>query len=396
MPLHILVVPDKLKGTLTAQAAAQAIACGWTRARPEDSLDLLPMSDGGDGFGEIVSALVGAKPQTIATVNAAHEKITATWWWNAKTKTAVIESAKIIGLAMLPRGKFHPFDLDTFGLGKVLQAAAQHGAQVCLIGIGGSATNDGGFGVAQALGWRFLDENSEEIVAWTGLDKLQQVVQPKKPRLFQKLIVAVDVKNLLLGGNGCSRVYGPQKGMRAEDFPKAERCLKKLAMVVRQQLRSNHAATAGSGAAGGLGFGLLTFAGARSKPGFDIFAKYAHLQKRLRQADVVLTGEGALDEQTLMGKGVGQIALLCRKSQVPCLGFAGVVIDPKKAQRIFTETYALTQITGLESAKKQPAKYIEQLSAAAANAVNGNLFSFSTTSGKSRKMPRIRRQKTPK
>ncbi|HEX4645537.1 MAG TPA: glycerate kinase, partial [Verrucomicrobiae bacterium] len=265
MPLNVLIVPDKFKGTLTAQAAAEAIAHGWRRGRPQDTLELLPMSDGGDGFGEVISGLIGAKPQNIDTLDAAHRPCRAQWWWEPKTKTAVIESARIIGLAMLKVGRrvspallhpvtpseasisstmsagfplspgeragvrashplafsqsanppaFHPFNLDTFGLGAVIQAAARKGATRCLMGIGGSATNDGGFGVARALGWTFLDAAEEPITQWTGLHSLAQMKPPQPkagrvsrrtnaPRWFRELLVAVDVQNPLLGARGC-------------------------------------------------------------------------------------------------------------------------------------------------------------------------------------------------
>src|SRR5256885_1103047 len=129
MPMKVLVAPDKFKGTLSAAEAAAAIARGWRKTRPEDELDLLPISDGGDGFGEVISDLLHAGPQTVRTEDAAHRLCDATWWWEAKTKTAIIESAKVIGLAMLPPGKFHPFELDTFGLGGVLRAAQEKGAK---------------------------------------------------------------------------------------------------------------------------------------------------------------------------------------------------------------------------------------------------------------------------
>ena len=161
--MRILIIPDKFKGTLTAEAAAEAIARGWRKARPQDALDLLPMSDGGDGFGEVISRLLAAKVQTIKTVDAAHRPCLAKWWWEPKTKTAIVESATVIGLAMLPSKQFHPFDLDTFGMAAVLRAAAAKGARRCLIGIGGSATNDAGFGLARGLGWEFLDPDGLHI-----------------------------------------------------------------------------------------------------------------------------------------------------------------------------------------------------------------------------------------
>src|SRR5882672_3560125 len=129
MSLRVLIAPDKFKGTLTAREAATAIARGWRKSRPQDSLEILPISDGGDGFGEVTGELLGATTRHIKTKDAAHRSCKATWWWSAKTKTAVIESAQVIGLAMLPKGKFHPFQLDTFGLGAVLRAAQRSNAK---------------------------------------------------------------------------------------------------------------------------------------------------------------------------------------------------------------------------------------------------------------------------
>lgn len=362
MSLNILVVPDKFKGTLTAQAAAQAIARGWKKYRPDDRLELLPMSDGGDGFGEVLSAALGAKPQKVRTVDAARRAITATWWWEPGSKTAIIEAAKVNGLAMLPAKTFHPFQLDTFGLGKVLRAVAIKGGRRCLIGIGGSATNDGGFGMARALGWKFLDSNGRSIEEWWQLHQLASV-QPPGNKLALEITVAVDVQNPLLGPTGCSRIYGPQKGLREEDFGLAEKCLGKLAESIRRALKKDFATVPGAGAAGGLGFGLMAFAGAKPQPGFDIFAQNAGLQERLRTVDLVITGEGALDAQTLMGKGVGQVAALCKQLKVPCLGLAGMVEEKENAKKLFVDARGLTEITTLENAKKQPAKFLEELAA---------------------------------
>src|SRR5204863_3203439 len=139
---------------------------------------LLPMSDGGDGFGAVLSGLVEGEEQSLATVDAAHRPLQAIWWWDRRTQTAIIESAGIIGLALLPPNKFHPFDLDTYGLGAALQSAADIGAKHCLMGIGGSATNDGGFGLARAGGWIFLDEHEHPIEQWRQLSSLQSIYPP--------------------------------------------------------------------------------------------------------------------------------------------------------------------------------------------------------------------------
>src|ERR1051326_259221 len=216
MALKLLISPDKFKGTLTAHAAASAMAAGWKSARPYDELELLPISDGGDGFGEMLSILLQAQLQTAKAVDAAHRPCEASWWWPPASQPAIIESARVIGLAQLPPGKYHPFELDTEGLGMLLQAAAAKGAARCLVGIGGSATNDGGFGLARALGWQFFSTHDEKIVRWTELRTLAQVRPPEILRPFKSLIVAVDVQNPLLGANGCTRIYGPQKGLRPE------------------------------------------------------------------------------------------------------------------------------------------------------------------------------------
>ncbi|MFC1465705.1 MAG: glycerate kinase [Candidatus Brachytrichaceae bacterium NZ_4S206] len=355
--MRVLIVPDKFKGTLTARAAADAIAAGWRRARPADRLDLLPLCDGGDGFGEVMGFLLGARPVRTRTVDAAHRPVTAVWWWDARTRTAVIESARVIGLAMLPRGRFHPFALDTRGLGAVLRAAARRGARRCLVGIGGSATNDGGFGLARALGWKFFDAAGEEITRWTELRRLARLQPPARRRRFNELIVAVDVQNPLLGPRGASRIYGPQKGLRPADLAPAEANLRRLAAVVQRQFGHARHREAGAGAAGGLGFGLRTFAGGRFAPGFDLYARLAGLRKRLRAAEVIVTAEGRLDRSSLMGKGPGGVAALARRIGRPCVGIGGTVGDRAALRRRFTAVHALApDLVPLAEAMRHPAR----------------------------------------
>jgi glycerate kinase len=362
--MNVLIVPDKFKGTLTAQEATEAIARGWQTTRPEDHLESLPMSDGGDGFGEILGRLLGAERRHAKTEDAAHRPIDADWWWNASARTATIESARVIGLAILPPGQFTPLDLDTYGLGVLLRAAAAEGARRGIIGVGGSATNDGGFGLARALGWRFLRANKRPIARWTELVDLSTVQPPEHPVLFDDLTVAVDVSNPLLGPTGCSRVYGPQKGL--VDFDLAERALGRLAAVIAEQTHVSWEIEPGAGAAGGLGFGLLVFAGARLEMGIDVFKRYAMLEDRVRAAQLVITGEGALDNQSLMGKGVGEIADLCRSLGVPCIGIAGTIPARTRAQAAFRATYALTDLTDQASALRDAATWLERTAAQAA------------------------------
>lgn len=395
MPLKVLIIPDKFKGTLTARAAAEAIARGWHRARPGDALRLMPMSDGGDGFGEVMSALLHAKGQTVRTVDAAHRACVGRWWWEPKTRTAIVESANVIGLAMLRPGsvesrkskvqslksevqspesgvqspadeRFHPFALDTFGLGAVLGAAERMGARGCIVGIGGSASNDGGFGLARACGWEFFDEDGSRIERWTDLGRLERIRAPRVRWCFRELVVAVDVQNPLLGPRGATRVYGPQKGLRRQDFELAERSLHRLGQVVKEQLGRDFAREPGAGAAGGLGFGLLAFLGARLEPGFDMFARYTALEHRLRSADLVVTGEGAIDDSTLMGKGVGQVMQRCGELGIPCIALAGAVTARVKSPRTFRRAHALTELTTIRQAKAKPAFWLERLAGRAA------------------------------
>jgi glycerate kinase len=368
-PLRVLIVPDKFKGTLAAADVCAAIAKGWKSVRAGDRLKGLPMSDGGDGFGGVLGQLLPARLRSVRTLDAAHQPIRADWWWVAGQELAIIEAARVIGLAMLPPKKFHPFHLDTFGLGRVLQAAANVGARKCVIGIGGSATNDGGFGLARALGWKFRDQSGRTLEQWSLLRDLASV-EPPSERLRMEMTVAVDVGNPLLGPRGCTRVYGPQKGIEPEDVLHAERCLRRLKTVVEQTLNLEWARTPGAGAAGGLGFGLMAFAGAKPQSGFEVFCSAARLEERLRQSDLVITGEGAVDRQTGMGKGVGQVMRLCRKLKIPCITLAGAVEAGIRSGRLFSRTFALTDITSLDEAKARPDYHLARLSALTAGGLD--------------------------
>ena len=365
MTRRILIVPDKLKGSLSALEAAGAIARGWAAACPDDTLALLPMSDGGDGFGPVMAGTLGLEEQLVEIVNAAGEARPAAWWFDSESGQAVVETAQSNGLALLPRGRFHPFDLDTRGVGQLLLAAGQAGAAHCLTGIGGSATNDGGFGMARALGWVFRNESGKPIEQWTRLDGLALIESPTS-RAWPGVTVASDVQNPLLGVDGATWVYGAQKGMRPEDFAKTDACLGRLAKVTGETLGSDFSATPGTGAAGGLGFGLMAFAGATIESGFEVFAKATDLEAKVVEADFVVTAEGAIDEQTLMGKGTGQVAALCRRLGKPCIGLAGQLalgqaeVEPGK--RLFWCLAALVPDLASEpEAMANAASHLEQL-----------------------------------
>ncbi len=368
-PQTVLIVPDKFKGTLSAQQAARAIARGWSQARPQDRLELLPMSDGGDGFGSILGAALGASVSSTRGIDAAGRPCRVPWWQRRHPPIAIVESAHTIGLAMLPPGQFHPFQLDTTGLGRLLNSIWRRDLSTCLIGIGGSATNDGGFGMARALGWQFLDRNRQPIESWPDLVRLRSLLPPvQRPNL--ELIVATDVLNPLLGPQGASRIYGPQKGLRPQDQPAAEAALRQLAKVTRDHLGIDHAIRPGAGAAGGLGFGLMAFLAAQPKPGFEVFADYARLNQYLDEARLVITGEGAVDPSSLMGKGVGQLATRCRRRKIPCLAMGGLTIDVPQLRRHFARVAALTDLTSPDQARTRPAYWLTRLAKKVAHSLD--------------------------
>ncbi len=374
MGLRILVAPDKLKATLAAELAAKALATGWLRGRPGDRPTLLPISDGGDGFGELVGKALQAEEREVTTVDAAGRPVIGKFWWVEAERLAIIESARVIGLALLPPGQYHPFELDTTGLAQVLNAAAKLGPKRCIIGIGGSATNDGGFGFAQALGWKFLAPDGHSITRWTDLAALSRIESPEEPLGLGKVQIAVDVQNPLLGPIGASPVYGPQKGLRPSDLAQAEGCLAALARQAQVSLGWDqpHDTLPGSGAAGGLGFGLHAFLGGEFVSGFALFAATTGLDQAVREADIVLTAEGSIDRTTVeMGKGVGGLAALCRKAHVPCLGFAGSVDIGEESRGAFDGIWGIVpELANRQQAMQSPAHYLEILAERAAQAWN--------------------------
>jgi glycerate kinase len=367
--LRVVIIPDKFKGTLTAPEAAAAIEKGWRQERPKDRLELIPMSDGGDGFGETLSLQGNGERRRVKTINAAGESIWTPWWWIPKSQTAVIETAQVVGLAQLPKGKYHPFELDSFGLGTLVSKVLAVRPKTLLIGLGGSATNDGGMGMARALGWRFVGRDGKDIESWIQLMELRSIEAPRKQLPLPEVIVAVDVQNRLLGTKGASRVYGPQKGLVEDDMHQSEACLRELSKCFFKATQRNEAIRPGSGAAGGLGFGCFAFLNGKPESGFDVFATRARLDQRLGRADLVITGEGSIDRSSLMGKGVGRVAEWCLEHQTPCIGLGGVVDPFSSVRQAFKTVYSI--LDSLDPrvdeslAMTQPGRCLTQLAARA-------------------------------
>lgn len=318
--MRILIAPDKYKGSLSATAVAQTIAEAFDGQPGHFELDLCPIADGGEGTAE---AIITAKNGTwveCQTLDAQNRSVTAKY--GQVQAEAVMEMSAASGLAMVNDLPLDPATASTYGTGLMMLDAIRRGARRIIIGIGGSATNDGGTGMARALGFRFLDEHGNALENLPqDLDKLHRIEAPSN--LATEVIVACDVTNPLLGPEGCTRVYGPQKGVK--DFGFFESRLECLAQIVARDLHVNPAEVPGAGAAGGLGFGLMAFCGARLTSGFDLIADLIDLRRRVQAADLVITGEGRVDAQTLHGKGPMGVARLAREFGKPVAAIAGLI-----------------------------------------------------------------------
>ena len=324
--MRLLIAPDKFKGSLAAGDVALAMASGAGRANPDIEIDLAPMADGGEGT---VEALVAATHGQIfeATVRGPlGEPVVACFGLLGDGETAVVEMAAASGLVLVPKSARDPMRASTFGTGELLLAALDAGAKRVILGIGGSATNDGGAGLAQAIGVRLIDRNGTEIERGGGtLANLDRIDASNiDPRIVNiPISVACDVDNPLCGPRGASAVYGPQKGADREMVDRLDRNLGRLAEIIQHDLDVDVLDLPGGGAAGGLGAGLVAFAGGKLEPGIDLVIRAVGLANRLRGADLCLTGEGSLDASSAFGKTAVGVARLARSLGVPTIALAG-------------------------------------------------------------------------
>lgn len=323
--MRILVAPQEFKGTLTAGEAAEAMAEGARHALPEATVDVVPLSDGGPGLIAVISATLGGRRQP-ARVMDPLGRVIETFWLQLDDGTAVIESAAAAGLALLSDEERDPRVTTSYGVGQLLLAALDAGCERLIVGLGGSATNDGGAGMASALGARFLDAAGEPLppggAALADLDRIDVTGLDARLRAAS-VVAATDVTNPLCGPDGASLVYAPQKGASADVARQLDAALSRYAEIVEREVGVPVLERPGAGAAGGLGAGLITFAGAEVRPGFDVVAEVIRLRERIRRADLLLTGEGSLDRQTAYGKAVAGAARLAKELGVPALVVAG-------------------------------------------------------------------------
>ena len=333
--MRILVAPDKFKGSLGAREVAENIAAGLREALPEAAIVLLPIADGGEGTAEVICAAAHGEWASCPAHDANGVPITARYAMLAHGETAVLETSEAIGLWRIPAEERAPLRASSFGAGEMLLHAARRGAKKIIVGLGGSATNDGGFGMARALGFRFLDQNGTELTGTVAeLRGLARIETPLLPD-FPTIIAAVDVQNPLLGQRGATRVYGLQKGSSGAELDLLEEALTHLADVVARDFGVDHRDVPGAGAAGGLGFGLLSFASAALRPGFDVVAECIGVEEAVRNADVVITGEGRMDSQTLEGKAPAGIANVARRLGKRIYAIVGQLEDSQELRGLF-------------------------------------------------------------
>jgi len=328
--MKIVIAPQGFKGNLTALEVAQAIEKGIKRVVPEAVTAIKPMADGGEGTVQALVDATGGKMMSTEVTGPLEEHVTARWGILNDKVTAVIEMAAASGLPLVPSEKRNPLITTTFGTGELILAALDNGCRKLIIGIGGSATNDGGAGMAQALGARLLDASGKQLpFGGAALARLEHIdITKLDSRLsgFDTLI-ASDVNNPLCGPKGASAIYGPQKGATPGRIKQLDTALAHYADGVQRDLGIDLREVPGAGAAGGLGLGLMVFLKARLVPGIDIIIETTNLVETLKDADLVFTAEGRIDEQSAMGKVPTGVALKAKEFGIPVIALAGEVGD---------------------------------------------------------------------
>lgn len=321
--MRILIAPDKFKGTLTASRAAQALTRGARNVHPEASFILRPVADGGEGTMDAFVVALGGRVR-VARVNGPLGGHVDAQIALLDGGRAIVEMATASGLSLVDVGAASAVKAHTFGTGELIKAAAEiPGVHSVVVGVGGSASTDGGTGAARAIGWRFLDAAGHELELGGGdLARIARIEEPPTA-LAIEITAACDVDNPLIGDNGAARVFAPQKGASDADVERLAQGLETLATVVRRDLGVDIAAIPAGGAGGGMGAGLVAFFGARLRPGLELLAETTGLEDAIRAADLVITGEGRLDRASLGGKAPIAIARLAQRHGTPCIAVAG-------------------------------------------------------------------------
>ena len=330
MSKKIVLAPDSFKESLTAKQVCQALEAGLRQTLPDATFVHLPMADGGEGTVQSLVDATGGSLRVTTVDGPLGNPVDATWGLLGDGRTAVIEMAEASGLGLVDQTQRDPGRATTRGTGQLLLAALDAGVSRVVLGIGGSATNDGGAGFAQAIGARLLDANGAELqpggAALAHLDRVD--ASGMDPRLSEVTIeVACDVTNPLCGPNGASAVFGPQKGAGPETVAELDAALAHYARILARDLGRDVADLPGAGAAGGLGGGLVAFTGAELRRGVEILIDVSGLRAVVGDADLVITGEGRMDAQSVMGKTPQGVAVVARAAGVPVVAVTGCLGD---------------------------------------------------------------------
>ncbi len=346
--MNIVIAPDSFKGNLTAMQVATAIEKGIKRVLPKALCVKVPMADGGEGTVQSIIDALGGKFVYKKVSGPDGNSVRARYGLVADSLTAVIEMAEASGLPLVAEKNRNPLTATSYGTGELIIDAINRGARKIIIGIGGSATNDGGAGMAQALGVKFLDTRGREIRTPAAGGMLNRIAGINMDNIHPgvakcRIIIACDVDNPLCGKRGAAQVFGPQKGASPAMVRRLDANLRHFAMLINKQLGIDIAKVKGAGAAGGLGGGLLAFAGAKLQSGVDIVMRATQLRSHMQAADLVITGEGRVDFQTAFGKTPAGVARLAKRYKVPVIAIGGGLADD--AQGVFSKG-----IDGLEAA----------------------------------------------
>ena len=326
--MNIVIAIDSLKGSLTSLEAGKAIETGIKKVYSEAVTKVLPLADGGEGTVEALTLGMGGKLQSIEVTGPLGDKIRAQYGILSDGKTAIVEMAAAAGITLVPDNKRNPLYTTTYGVGEILLDAMHKGCRHFIIGIGGSATNDGGVGMLQALGYDMLDADGKPVpFGAAGLKVLCRIDDSRvTPELKEcSFRIACDVTNPLCGEKGCSAIYGPQKGASPEDIALMDKWMGDYARISKEKYSHADANAPGAGAAGGMGFAFLTYTNATLESGIEIVLAETKLEDHIAKADLVITGEGRLDGQTVMGKAPVGVAQIAKKYNKPVLAFAGCV-----------------------------------------------------------------------
>ncbi len=326
--MRIIVAPNAFKGSLSAMDAAMAMKRGILAAIPHCHVVCVPVADGGDGLTEVMAQALGGTLIETPVLGPRMEPLSSIFCLVAEERLAVIEMARASGLALLPKNKQDPTKTSTYGTGQLIGAALDKGVRRIIVGLGGSATCDGGIGMASALGYKFVDKKGKELVPIGSSLRLIHAIDKSEVdnRLRAVLVEGVcDVTNPLIGPNGASPVYSSQKGASCEQIVELDAGLENLARVIDRDMGIDIRHMAGAGAAGGLGGGLHAFLGAELRKGIDLVIDIVHLKEKIRGADLVLTAEGRIDFQTKYDKAPAGVARAALEAGVPCIAVCGGV-----------------------------------------------------------------------